>query len=63
MDVGGNLKRIREDRGLTQQQLADLVAVSKPMICRVERGTKNLTVQLATQLAEALGCDLDDLTK
>ena len=63
MDVGGNLKRIREERGLTQQQLADLVVVSKPMICRVERGTKNLTVQLAAQLAEVLGCDLSDLTK
>ena len=63
LDVGGNIRKIREARRMTQQELADSVGVSKPMICRVERGTKNITVQLAVQISEVLGCELEELAR
>lgn len=48
------IKEIRESKGLTQQELADLVGVSKPHISGVERGIKNLNNHLLEKISSAL---------
>ena len=60
-NVGANLKRIREQRGVTQSELARMVQVSPPMICQIERGSKAPSLPLGAQIAEALGCNLLEL--
>lgn len=63
MSIGENIRRIRKERGLTQEELAKKVYVGAPMICMIERGTKAPSLQLGKELAEALGVSVDDLLK
>ena len=63
MEVGRNIKFKREAAGLTQEELAKKVGVTAAMICQIERGTKNPSLQVGTLIAEALGCDVAELTR
>lgn len=54
MNVGVRVKERREALGLSQRQLADRCGVSSPMICWIERGTKQPSLQLGYILAEVL---------
>lgn len=58
------LRRYRFDRGeLSQQQLADMVGVSRQTIVSIERGDYAPSVKLALLLAEVLGAKVEDLFK
>ena len=57
MTIGENLKRIRETKGMSQTELAEAVGVRQSMICQMERGTKNMTIELAVKIAEVLKAD------
>lgn len=59
--ISENLKRMREEKGLSQSQLAKLVGVSQGMIAQVERGTKTLTLPTAKAIVDKLGYTLYDL--
>lgn len=59
--ISENLKRMREEKGLSQSQLAKLVGVSQGMIAQVERGSKTLTLPTAKVVSDVLGCTLYDL--
>ena len=49
------LKEIREARGLTQAQLAEMVGVSRKTINTVENGVFVPSTVIALKLAKALG--------
>jgi putative transcriptional regulator len=56
------LRRFRFDRGeLSQQQLADMVGVSRQTIVSIEHGDYAPSVKLALLLAERLGAKVEDL--
>jgi len=60
--VKTNLRRFRFERGeLSQQQLADLVGVSRQTIVSIERGDYAPSVKLALLLAERLEAKVEDL--
>jgi putative transcriptional regulator len=57
-----NLRRYRFDRGeLSQQQLADMVGVSRQTIVSIERGDYAPSVKLALLLGAKLGAKVEDL--
>ncbi len=57
-----NLRRFRFDRGdLSQQQLADMVAVSRQTIIAIERGNYSPSVKLALLLARRLDTTVEEL--
>lgn len=60
MNVGQNIKRIREERGVTQVHLAEAVGVTQSMLCQIERGTKLPSLPLSAQIADVLRCDVHD---
>ncbi len=49
------LRWLREDRGLTQGQVAKLAGVTQQQVARLERTTSNPTVKTLDLLARALG--------
>jgi transcriptional regulator with XRE-family HTH domain len=53
--VGWNVKRIRQEKGLTQEQLAELSGFSQQYISGLEQGRRNPTVVSLYELATALG--------
>ena len=56
-----NLKHFREQRELTQVQLADYVSVSRQSIISIEKGQYVPTTVLALKLASALKMTVEDL--
>lgn len=58
--IGANLQSLREDRGMSQADLAETVGVSQAMISQVEKGLKALTLPLALQITDVLHCTLED---
>ena len=61
MSVGANIRRIREERGLTQAYLAEKAGISQAMLCQIERETKNPSLQVSVEIAALLDCDVKDL--
>ena len=53
--VGWNVKRFRQAKGLTQEQLADLSGFSQQYISGLERGRRNPTIVTLFEIAQALG--------
>ncbi len=61
VSVGDNIRRIREKAGLTQVYVAKQVGVTSVMLCQIERGTKNPSLQVGAEIAKVLGCSLESL--
>ena len=56
-----NLKFIREQKGLSQQKLADMVATTRQTIIAIEKGTFSPTAKLAYLLCIALDVKFEDM--
>ena len=56
-----NLKDVRTQKGLSQQQLAEIVGVSRNTISSIETGQFNPTAKLALILCVALDKKFEDL--
>ena len=61
--LGANVRRLRERRGWTQHQLSDASSLHVTYISGVERGRRNITLDVVGRLAEALGVDACDLLR
>ena len=59
--TGAMIKRLRENRGMTQQQLAGKLAVSDKAISRWETGRGYPDISLVEPLAGALGVSIIEL--
>lgn len=55
------LRELREAKGLTQAQLADLIGMSRKTVNTVENGVFVPSTIVALKLAGALGCKVEDL--
>ena len=51
----------REHRGLTQQQLAEEVGISKPYLSQLESGKRNGTTEMLKKIGQALHVGLEEL--
>ena len=56
-----NLKSARAAKDLSQQQLADLVGVSRQTLNAIEKGDYTPTIQLCIRICKALDKTLNDL--
>ncbi len=61
MALNDNIKRLREEKGLTQQQLADKMYVSRQTVCRWENGSRCPDLITAKRLALELEVSMDEL--
>ena len=55
------LKSARAAKDLSQQQLADMVSVSRQTINAIEKGDYNPTIRLCRAICRTLGTTLDEL--
>ena len=60
--VAKNIKRLREERNLSMDQLAKLSGVSKSMLAQVERGDGNPTLSTLWKLSNGMKVPFDALT-
>jgi transcriptional regulator with XRE-family HTH domain len=61
--VGRNVKRVRQEKGLNQEQLAELSGFSQQYISGLEQGQRNPTVVSLYELATALGVSHMELVR
>jgi transcriptional regulator with XRE-family HTH domain len=61
--VGRNVKRIRQEKGLTQEQLAERSGFSQQYISGLEQGQRNPTIVSLYELATALGVSHMELVR
>ena len=59
--VGTNIKRELESRGMTQQKLADALGVSKQVMNKIIKGLKAINVTELAEIAAVLGVTTDTL--
>lgn len=55
------LRAMREDRDLTQQQIADVLGTSQTMYARYERGANELPIRHLITLCRYYGVSADDV--
>lgn len=58
MELGARLRRLRLQRGLTQEELADRCELSKGFISQVERDLTSPSIATLNDMLECLGTDL-----
>jgi transcriptional regulator with XRE-family HTH domain len=61
--IGRNLRRLREDRLLTQEELGEAAEVSRDQVSRIERDEVDPRFSTIRKLARALEVDPHELTK
>lgn len=61
MSFGDRLRTAREQRGLTQQQVADIMKIDKSTYCGYETGKRSPDVPKLKHLSQILGASADDL--
>lgn len=59
--VAKNVKAIRLQRGLSQQDLANKTGLTVRYISRLENSAPNLTLEVLEKLAKGLGCSVNEL--
>jgi DNA-binding XRE family transcriptional regulator len=52
--LGEMIKSVRKERHLTQEQLGELIGVKKSQISKLERNTKNVTIETILKVFNAL---------
>lgn len=58
---GENLKRLREEKGLSLRQFAEIIEIEHKQLFRIEKGMINTTISTAQALAEGLDIPVSKL--
>lgn len=61
--LGYNVRRIRHEAGISQEELADRAKLHRTYISSLERGERNVSVENIFAIAEALNVPPGDLLK
>ena len=62
-ELGNKIQELRKQKGMTQEDLADKTGLSVRTIQRIESGEVDPRSYTLSQIAEALGVKLEELTK
>ncbi|MGB3634857.1 MAG: helix-turn-helix transcriptional regulator [Rubrobacteraceae bacterium] len=60
-EFGKLVRRLRKERGYSQEEFSFRVGLHQTYVSSVERGERNVTIQTADRIAKALGTTLSDL--
>lgn len=61
MDLARNLKALREQKGLLQKEVANAVNVHPSNYSKMEKGERDVSIEVADKLAKFFGVTLDEL--
>lgn len=58
---GANVRKLRLEKGLSQEKLANLANIDRTYLPDIETGRRNLSLVVAEKIALALGVELKNL--
>jgi transcriptional regulator with XRE-family HTH domain len=61
MKLGENLKKLRESKGYTQQQMADLIHTHRSGYSKMENNQQEISVDSLVYIAKNFGISVDDI--
>ena len=61
MSIGQNIKKIREDKNLTQQQIAELIHMHRSNYSKIESGQREISVDALNKVARYFGMTIDQI--
>ena len=61
--LGSNIRRLRAERGLSQEAFADLAGIHRTYVSDIERGARNPTITIVKRLGDALDVEAADLLR
>jgi len=61
MNIADNLKTYREQKGLLQKEVANAVGVHPSNYSKMEKGERDVSIEVADKLAKYFGVTLDEL--
>lgn len=59
--IGNKIREIRQSKGLSQEQLAEIAEVHRTYIGMIERAEKNITLVSLEKIAKALEVEIGEL--
>ena len=60
VSLGSRVRRIRKQKGLTQQSLSDLCDIEKANLSRIESGITNPTILTLLKMSKTLNIEIND---
>lgn len=61
IEIGKIIARYRNEKGLSQETLADLAQIHRTYVSQIERGLKYPTIYVLVQISKALDVKLSEL--
>lgn len=61
--IGNNVRKLRNDVGMSQQELADNSNIAKSTVQRIENGTLNPTILMLDTISKSLGTSIENLIR
>ena len=61
MSTGQNIKKIRKEKGMTQQQIAELIHMHRSNYSKIESGQREISVDALNKIAKYFGMTIDQI--
>jgi transcriptional regulator with XRE-family HTH domain len=61
MNIGVNIKRLREQRGMKQNEIADLIGMHRSNYSKIESGQREISIAALDKIAQYFNISLDEL--
>lgn len=59
--IGFKIKELRKAKGLSQEKLANMAQIDRTYLPTIEKGERNISVEVIEKLAKALDVKIKDL--
>lgn len=61
--IGENIKKLREEMGLNQANIAQFLNVDQSMISKIEKGERTISADMLEKLSCLFGVNINDIEK
>ena len=61
MGVGENIVNFRKEKNISQEELANLIGVSRPTLSKIEKNAAKLDIDCANEICKVFSITLDEL--
>lgn len=61
MNIGINIRRLREDRNIKQSEIADLVGMHRSNYSKIENGQREISIAAVDKIAKFFNVTIDEL--
>ena len=61
MNIGSNIKRLREQRSIKQHEIADLIGMHRSNYSKIENGQREISITAIDKIAKFFNISIDEL--